>query len=123
MLQKGLSNRPSGAVAFLIIVGSLALNLLRGENVLEEFLWGSHGLGISNLRCYAEQAACHLHKVFEEVVIGSPRDYDEGYEKKERKVAKAFYPDRLPQQRRVANFNAWNLRQAPSRVSKSATRL
>lgn len=99
MLQKGLSNRPSGAVALLIIGGSLLLNLVRGENVLEEVLWGSHGLRISNLRCYAAQAACHFHKVFEEIVLGSPRDY--GYGKKARKVAEASYRNPLPQQHPV----------------------
>ncbi len=101
MLQKGLSNRPSGAVALLILLGSLALNLLRGENVLEQYLWGNHGVKISNLRCYAAQAACHLQKVFEEVVLGSPRDSDYGYGKKARKVAEASYPNPLPQQHRT----------------------
>lgn len=90
MLQKGLSNRPSGAVALLIIGGSIVLNFARGENVLADLLWGNQLLRLSNWKCYAEQAACHLHRVFEEVVTGAPHDQNEDrFEKRERKMAEA----------------------------------
>lgn len=84
MFQKGLSNRPSGAVALLILTGSLVLNWVRGENVLAEKFWGAYLPSWSKLSCLAEQTACHLHKVFEEIVIGSSTDY--GYQKQGRKT-------------------------------------
>lgn len=90
MLQRGLSNRPSGAVALLIIGGSIVLNLLRGENVLKDLLWADQVQRLSGLRCYAERAACQLHRVFQEVVWGAPQESGEDkIEKKERKMAAA----------------------------------
>lgn len=91
MLQKGLSNRPSGAVALLLLAGSLALNWVRGENILAERFWGVPALNWGSFSCYAEQAACHLNKVLEEVVTGS--SYDFGYEKRSRKVVEINQPD------------------------------
>ncbi len=90
MLQKGLSNRPSGAVALLIVAGSLVLNLIRGENILADLFWGREARSWSNLSCYAEQAACRLRNFFEETVIGPPRDF--GYEKRDRKVVEISQP-------------------------------
>lgn len=93
MLQRGLSNRPSCAVALLIIAGSIVLNLARGENVLADLLWGNHVLSVPKWKCYAQQAARQLHKVFEEVVMGAPQEHgNEKFEKKERKMAEAPRP-------------------------------
>ena len=90
MLQKGLSNRPSGAVALLILTGSLVLNWVRGEDVLAERFWNSNLPNWNTLTCFAEQAAGHLHKVLEEVVIGSSSDYS--YQKQGRKAVEINLP-------------------------------
>ncbi len=90
MLQKGLSNRPSGAVALLIIAGSLALNWVRGENILADSLWGTNAQSWANLSCYAQQAACHAKNFFEETVLGPQRDY--GYERKSRNAVEIKQP-------------------------------
>jgi hypothetical protein len=90
MLQKGLSNRPSGAVALLIVAGSLVLNFIRGENIVAERLWGGHSMSLAKLSCYAQQAACHVRYFFEDAVIGPRQDL--GYEKKSRKVVEINAP-------------------------------
>ncbi len=75
MLQKGLSNRPSCAVALLLLAGSLVLNLVRGENILADMKWGANARSWRELSCYAERAAGHMQSFFEETVLGPPRDY------------------------------------------------
>lgn len=98
MLQKGLSNRPSGAVALLIIAGSIALNAVRGENVLANLIWGAEAKMLAKLPGYAEQAACHVRNFFEETVIGAERDYGCN-NKSSRKVVNIKLPSLPPEDR------------------------
>ena len=94
MLQKALSNRPSGAVALLLIAASLVLNLLRGENILVNSLWQNEMARWAVLSCYAQRTTSYVKAFLEETLIGKSSDY--GFEKKNRKVVEISLPEAQP---------------------------